>query len=287
MATIYFSKHQLDDTVGFSVSSDVITLIVNQANGLVQMDGSANIDIGAGKQYLVNGSQHQHVEADITDLDHDDPEAIHDNVAAEINAIAEKTTLVDADLLLIEDSADSNNKKKVQRKNLIGGVKSVWIPASAMSPTYTSGCSFLIKTETTATRPDINGLYFDDTAIEYAQFDLVFPDGWNEGTITVKVHWTALAGTMTNVVSWKIQAVALSNDDTIDVAFGTAVEITDAAIAVEDEHITAESGAITIGGTPAKTDRIAFQIYRDPTDGDDNFDDDAILLGVELFYTEG
>ena len=47
-----------------------------------------------------------------------DENAIHDNVAGEINAITEKTTPADADILIIEDSADSNNKKKIQISNL-------------------------------------------------------------------------------------------------------------------------------------------------------------------------
>ena len=47
-----------------------------------------------------------------------DDDAIHDNVAGEINAITEKATPVGADLVLIEDSADSNNKKKVQISNI-------------------------------------------------------------------------------------------------------------------------------------------------------------------------
>ena len=47
-----------------------------------------------------------------------DNDAIHDNVAGEISSIAEKTVPVSADLLLIEDSADSNNKKRVQIGNL-------------------------------------------------------------------------------------------------------------------------------------------------------------------------
>lgn len=50
-----------------------------------------------------------------------DADAIHDNVASEISAITEKSTPVSADLLLIEDSADSNNKKRVQVGNLPGG----------------------------------------------------------------------------------------------------------------------------------------------------------------------
>lgn len=47
-----------------------------------------------------------------------DTTAIHDNESAEINAITEKAIPIDADLLLIEDSADSNNKKMVQVGNL-------------------------------------------------------------------------------------------------------------------------------------------------------------------------
>lgn len=64
---------------------------------------------------------HTHTEAEITDLDHDDTDAIHDNVAGEIALLTEKVTPVDADLILIEDSEASNAKKKVQLSNLPGG----------------------------------------------------------------------------------------------------------------------------------------------------------------------
>jgi hypothetical protein len=47
-----------------------------------------------------------------------DPDAIHDNVAAEISAITEKTTIVDNDVILIEDSAASYAKKKLKRSNI-------------------------------------------------------------------------------------------------------------------------------------------------------------------------
>ena len=49
-----------------------------------------------------------------------DVDAIHDNVAGEIAAIVEKASPVDADLVVIEDSAASNVKKKVQAGNLPG-----------------------------------------------------------------------------------------------------------------------------------------------------------------------
>ncbi len=51
----------------------------------------------------------------------DDQNAIHDNVAGEINAITAKSTPVSADLILIEDSAASFAKKKLQIGNLPGG----------------------------------------------------------------------------------------------------------------------------------------------------------------------
>lgn len=43
-----------------------------------------------------------------------DTSAIHDNVPGEISAITEKATPAATDLLIIEDSADSNNKKRIQ-----------------------------------------------------------------------------------------------------------------------------------------------------------------------------
>lgn len=51
----------------------------------------------------------------------DDPDAIHDNVAGEIAAIAEKVAPVDADMIVIEDSEDLNAKKMVQIGNLTTG----------------------------------------------------------------------------------------------------------------------------------------------------------------------
>ena len=47
-----------------------------------------------------------------------DGNAVHVNVAAEISLITEKASPISGDLIIIEDSADSNNKKRVQVGNL-------------------------------------------------------------------------------------------------------------------------------------------------------------------------
>ena len=51
-----------------------------------------------------------------------DTDAIHDNVSGEINAVASKATPVGADLVLIEDSADTFAKKQTTITALLAGV---------------------------------------------------------------------------------------------------------------------------------------------------------------------
>ncbi len=77
---------------------------------------------------------HTHVETDITDLDHTDTDAIHDNVAGEIHAIDEKATPVGADELVIEDSEDSWKKKRVSLSNLPGGASGYYEPLTNGDP---------------------------------------------------------------------------------------------------------------------------------------------------------
>lgn len=81
--------------------------------------GRLYFDTDESKLYRDNGSTWD--EAEGAGGAGSDTTAIHDNVAGEINAVSEKVTPVDADLLIIEDSADSNNKKKIQIGNLPTG----------------------------------------------------------------------------------------------------------------------------------------------------------------------
>ena len=150
-----------------------------------------------------------------------------------------------------------------------------------MTPTTTNGAA-RATVETTATRPDMQVLDFDKDADEYAQFTVAFPKSWNLGTVTFQAFWSGIAATTD--VDWGVQAVAMNDNETIDVAFGTAVVVTDNAQgAVEELLVSAESGAITIAGTPADNDLTYFQIYRDVSG--DAMAGDARLHGVKIFYT--
>lgn len=161
------------------------------------------------------------------------------------------------------------------------GVQDLFIPASAMWPRVTNGCSPLVQTEMTTSLFNVQSLDFDQTTQEFAQFQIRLPRKWNGGTITAEVYWTATSGSGT--VQWGISGGAYSNDDALTVALGTAQTSDDTLIAANDLHISPTTSAITLAGTPADADFLAIQISRNPAS--DTLTGDAKLLGVCIFLT--
>ena len=201
--------------------------------------------------------------------------------------VSDAGTVKRMDVSLIADAIDGDGID-VSSGTLVNaaiGKQSIWIPATAMYPTATAGCADITSVETTAGRPDMYTLDFDASSDENAQFSVAMPSFWNEGTITYQVYWTTTA-TDTDGVAWSLSGVACSDNDTIDVAFGTAVVVTDDALgAAEDLCVTAESGAVTLGGSPAAGDLAYFNIERDVSDANDDMAEDAKLIGIKIFYT--
>ena len=165
----------------------------------------------------------------------------------------------------------------------IAGKETIWVPANSMYPNSTNGCADLAQTEL-SNGPELKSLDFDKDSDEFAQFSVAFPKSWNEGTVTFQAFFTA-DSTNTGTVSWDLAGVAVSDDDTCNVAFGTAVAPTAKAHSgtANDLDVTAESGAITIAGTPAAGDQVFFEISRDVSE--DSLTADAKLLGIKLFFT--
>jgi hypothetical protein len=166
----------------------------------------------------------------------------------------------------------------------IAGLETMWVPSSAMYGATTNAADAQ-QVETTATRPDMKVLDFDAGTDEFAQFSVAFPKSWNEGTVTYQVYWTP-SSTNTGNCIFGLQGVSCGDSDTIDIAYGTAVNITDAGIGtVEDQQVSAVSSAITIAGSPAVDQLTYFQLFRDANAGGDTFTGDARVLGVKLFFT--
>lgn len=164
------------------------------------------------------------------------------------------------------------------------GKQSVWVPAGSMIARTTSGAA-PGTAEMTTNKNMIKTLDFDASTQEFAQFDIRMPKSWNEGTVTFIPVWSHASTTTNFGVVWGMDAIAISNDDTLDVAFGTEQTSTDTGGTTNDLYEGPESSAITVGGTPTAGDYVQFRIHRNPSDGSDTMAIDARLHGVVLLYT--
>ena len=164
----------------------------------------------------------------------------------------------------------------------VAGKTSIPVPASSMVGRNTAGAA-IGTTEGATNRVMLRTLDYDQATQEFGQFTIpAMPKSWNESTITMRFIWTS---TVTGDVVWGVQAVALSDDDPFDGAFGTAINVTDSVTLANDVMKSAETAAVTIGGTPVDGDMVVFQVFRDAANGADTAAGDAKLIGVELFIT--
>ncbi len=165
----------------------------------------------------------------------------------------------------------------------VAGKETIWVPATAMYPNTTNGCADIAQTEL-GNGPELKTLDFDKDSDEFAQFAVAFPKSWNEGTVTFQAFFTADT-TNTGTTKWTIAGVALADDGSLNTAFGTAVGPTAKAMSgtANDLAVTAESGAVTIAGSPSTDEYVFFEVSRDVSE--DDLTADAKLLGIKLFFT--
>lgn len=188
----------------------------------------------------------------------------------------------------IDDSDNVNTPSGKFKENSVNispiGRQTIWIPAAAMIPRTTNGAA-VGNIEMTTNKNMVRSLDFDASTQEFAQFSIAMPKGWNEGTVSFEPVWSHPSTTTNFGVVWALQAVARSNDDALDVAFGTEQTSADTGGTTNDLYVGPESSAITIDGTPAEMDVVQFQIKRNVSDGSDTMAVDARLHGIRLFYT--
>lgn len=165
------------------------------------------------------------------------------------------------------------------------GRHGIWIAAGAMLPSATGGCQALQNVASAANQPDLTTLNFDATTQEYAQFSIRMPKAWDEGFITFAPVWSHPATTTNFGVVWDLQAVAVSDDDQIPVAFGTAVTSTDTGGTTNDLYVGPESLALTVGGTPQAEDLVFFRVSRVTGNASDTMAVDARLHGITIYIT--
>ena len=295
-----------DGDILFNVNDggvDTLAMTIDGATSRVLLAGDPTVSLGAAtKAYVdtqVSGVSGSSITVNDTSVAITDTGA-NGQVLTTVDGVAKITTL-SAQTTFAQPIAMGTNritgvgdpvsgqdvatKTYVDASGSSAGKHTMWIPVAAMKPTVSNGCSIHTEVETTSGRPDMQVLDFDASSDEHAQFQIAFPKSWNEGTVTFQTFWTT-AATDTDGVAWALQGVAVSDNDTINATYGTAVVVTDDALgAANDLCVTSESGNITIAGTPAEGDVCYFRIFRDVSDANDDMTEDARLLGIKLFFT--
>lgn len=163
------------------------------------------------------------------------------------------------------------------------GKQTIWIPAGSMRLRTTNGAA--AGSAETTNKVMIDTLDFDSGTAEYAQFDVAMPKSWDEGTVTYQAIWCHASTTTNFGVVWSLQGLAVSDTDALDAAFGTAQDVADTGGTTDAHYVSAESSALTVGGSPAEKDTVIFQVSRKPADASDTMAVDARLIGIRLYVT--
>jgi hypothetical protein len=163
------------------------------------------------------------------------------------------------------------------------GKQAIYVGAQAFTPFITAGPAAVAALALT----DVNLLTmnFDPTTTETAYAWFALPEKWNGGTITFRVHWSHPATATNFGVVWRLYAYAFGDDDALDVALGSGVDLSDTGGTTNDLYISDESAAVTVGGTPAGGDLVLLRFRRRPTDALDTLAVDARLHGITIYVT--
>lgn len=156
----------------------------------------------------------------------------------------------------------------------------LYVGAKAMQPASLSGATFTTF-ETTTNKHNYTALAFDNSATEYAYFEFAMPKSYNSGTISYRVRSESQSNS--GGVVWALTAVGVGNGDSTDGTWGTAVTVNVSMSTAHALNISAESSALTIGGSVTTDDLVQFRINRSPQDASDTLATDAWLRGVDIF----
>jgi hypothetical protein len=280
----------------FAITSDGLSLdggtTTISSSELNLLDGLTSIQQQPSEGAFANGDKTKldgiEASADVTDATNVNAAGATMNTDTDVSG---NSWVLDQDDLSGDDATkvptQQSVKAYVDALTKTGVYRTIWVDAGAMVARETDGAE--AATEEYATNDIMSDHFLFDgaTTNEGVQFRVAMPDEWDRSTIKVKFFWDAATGASADDgVVWQIAAGALSNDDAIDAALGTAVHVDDAVTAVGDLHVTAATGAVTVGGSPALGDMVIFEVERLQDDGNDDMAEDAKLLGVQIQYQE-
>ena len=184
---------------------------------------------------------------------------------------------------IAETNTGTSTVLAVTPDGISGALRTVVLTAAGGTARTTAGSAVPVQVETATNRINYWTMDFDQTTEENAQWQFVMPDSYDGGTVTARVLWTAASST--GGVTWGVRGTSYADDDAIEVALGTEVEVDDTLIAAADVHISAATAAITLAGGPVGGEYVVIQVARKVGNANDTLAADARLLAVRLEYT--
>jgi len=163
-------------------------------------------------------------------------------------------------------------------------VRQLWV--SNWKPTLTNGCLSSAQLETATNKVNVDYTGFVDGATKYGYANVPMPEDYTGGTVYYKAYWKHPTATK-YVVRWQLSGVAVGNNETLDVATGTAVAVDDTGGTANKLYISDLSGAVTIAGSPAAGELVHFLVSRAGAHANDTLDATARLIGVTIWYPVG
>lgn len=112
------------------------------------------------------------------------------------------------------------------------------------------------------------------------------PEAWDRGTVKAKVLWLPEDGeSVGNELTMTLAAGAVSPGESLDVAPGAAVTLSDAVLGDGLLHVSDASAALTVGGDPALGDVLHIVLTRDVDGGGTDMTGAALVVGLLIQYT--
>lgn len=163
------------------------------------------------------------------------------------------------------------------------GKQTIWVPAAGMRPTVTNGAAPFGAVQIATGFPNVQSIDYDFSATERAQFSVCFPKSWDLGQLTFLPVLTTAVSSQSTVV-FGLRAVAVGGGENYSATFGTSILITGTAVTSYSRMNIAESPSLTVANTPANTDLVTFELYRDAQNASDTLTGDAKVQGLHIYY---
>lgn len=216
-----------------------------------------------------------------------DAKAVIVPLAAQIDADAAAIEAARIEIDADAAAAELARQQSVAAKDLsvaagAAGRQALYWSADNMRARPTNGPSFS-SIELPTNKIVVTSWDFSPSSYEYVQWTMGLPKSYDLGTITFRPRWKRATSGGADGVCWALRAVAISDNEALDVAMGAPQLSIDNGATANRGYRGAESPPITIAGPPAAEDQVQFELYRVTDNAGDTLPEDACLTGVDIW----